>query len=131
MLVLHVGDSRAYRLRDGVLERLTRDHTLAQEIADSQGLDDATTARSPYAHILSNAVGGGDPRVRPEVGAHELQEGDTLLLCTDGLSGQVADAEIARLLGDAPTATDACRDLIAAANSGRGMDNVTVIVARY
>lgn len=131
MLVLHVGDSRCYRLRDGLLERLTRDHTLAQEIAEAEGLGEADTAQSPFSHILSNAVGGGDPKVTPEVGAHELRPGDMLMLCSDGLSGQVAEAEIASVLGRAPTASAACDELIKRANDAGGKDNVTVIVARY
>ncbi|HTM21493.1 MAG TPA: protein phosphatase 2C domain-containing protein [Kofleriaceae bacterium] len=131
LLVLHVGDSRCYRLRDGQLERLTRDHTLAQEIADSQGLAPETAEQSPYAHILSNAVGGSDDDVRPEVAAFDLAPGDTILLCTDGLHGQVSDAEIAAVLGRAPEASAACAELIRRANADRGRDNVTAIVARY
>jgi PPM family protein phosphatase len=131
LLVLHVGDSRCYRVRDGRLERLTRDHTLAQDIADSQGLAADSPEQSPYAHILSNAVGGGDTNVRPEVATQDLTRGDTILLCTDGLHGQVTDPEIATVLLRAPDARAACHELIRRANAGRGRDNVTAIVARY
>jgi serine/threonine protein phosphatase PrpC len=85
----------------------------------------------PYAHILNNAVGGGDPQVRPEVESFELQPGDVVLLCTDGLTGMVTEEEIADILADAPSAAEACARLVARANQAGGRDNITPVVARY
>jgi serine/threonine protein phosphatase PrpC len=120
-----IGDSRVYRLRDGTLEQITRDHSLVQEMVDSGVLTPDQAVHHPNANIITRAI-GIDVWTRPAMVSGEVLAGDTFLICSDGLSGMVGAEEIARLLAAAPApAMDA---LIAAALDGGGTDNVTVIV---
>jgi protein phosphatase len=130
VLLVHVGDSRAYLFRRGVLDQLTRDHTFAQQLVEA-GLVEPEEARSHrLRHVLTNVV-GGEPGVRGEIARLRVADGDRLLLCTDGLTEMVEDARIAELLARHPAPEDACRALVAAALDGGGRDNVTVVVAAY
>jgi len=129
LFVVHAGDSRCYLMREGRLRQVTRDHTVAQRLADAGQLDDPD--HSPWSHMLYNAVGGGTDQVRPEVRRADLALGDTLLLCTDGLSKHVPDPEIGRLLGSAGSSVEACRRLVDAANAAGGSDNITAVVVRF
>ena len=130
LYVVHVGDSRAYLSRGGQLQRLTRDHTMAQDLLD-QGFPDV---HARFGHILTNSIGGSSEDVKVDLTATELQPGDVLLLCSDGLSGQVEDAVISQALhtfseGGDPTQT--VDHLVGLANEAGGRDNVTVICARF
>jgi len=130
--VVHVGDSRAYLLRDGKLHRLTRDHTLAQQLVDDNTLTPEEAERSRYSHVLVNAVGGGTDELDVELHRIRLEVEDQLMLCTDGLYDMVTDAEIAkRLLRTGVPAEEVVLGLIAAANAAGGRDNVTVVLARF
>jgi protein phosphatase len=124
----HVGDSRAYLHRDGTLMQLTRDHTLAQECRD-QGLPIPCHS---WHHKLTNCLGGGPGR-EPHVEFHHLQlgDGDSLLLCSDGLTDMVPDEEIARVLGRHVHPQETAQALVEAALTNGGRDNVTIILARY
>ena len=95
LVIGHVGDSRVYRLRDGVLAQLTRDHSVYQEMLD-QGFDLPAIEDFPYRNMITRALG---VQAAPEVHTHALQQGDVYLLCTDGLSGPVPDARMAEILG--------------------------------
>lgn len=131
LFVTHAGDSRAYLLRGGALTRLTRDHNLAQLLIDTGvALPDSPEARHTR-HVLTNVLGGPDAGIDVDVNRYRLADGDTLLLCTDGLNDRVADDEIARTLDAAPTPDDACRALIDLALDRGGRDNITAVVARY
>jgi protein phosphatase len=127
LYVVHAGDSRCYLHRGGELHRITIDHTLGQRLAD-RGLPVPRHAPR-FVRTLWNVV-GGTPKVRPDVYRAELELGDSLLLCTDGLTGHLGDGEIGMLLGGADTPEHACRRLIDAALERGGQDNVTVVVAR-
>jgi protein phosphatase len=129
LYVVHAGDSRCYLLRKGELKQLTKDHTVAQLMAD-QGT--ATPRDSEqYGHVLWNAVGADAATpVKPQVGKHELQFGDYLLLCSDGLHGMVNEERIRQLLLAPSSAPEAAQQLVQAALDGGGEDNVTVVVAR-
>ena len=127
MYVLHLGDSRAYRLRDGQLERLTKDQTLAQDLVDTGVLTETSAHRSPFAHVLSSAIGG---TARPAVARFETVPGDVMLLCTDGLTKHVPDERIRERLVTIPSAEAVCRALIEDALADGGTDNVTVVVGR-
>ncbi len=131
LYIAHAGDSRCYLHRQGFLEQLTRDHTVAQRMIEEESISPEQARSSPWNDILWNAVGGGSPELSPEVHAVELLRGDALLLCTDGLTKHVSDRTIAALLSDPTNASPTCERLIEAANAGGGTDNVTVIVARY
>ena len=129
--IAHVGDSRAYLLRDGTLTRLTRDHTYVQWLIDNGRLSREAAERAASRHVLVNAVGGVNDSVYVDVQHLPLANGDRLLLCSDGLNDLVDDDTIRRLLLDAATAEQACRVLVDRALAAGGRDNVTVVVASY
>ncbi|MCB1888640.1 MAG: Stp1/IreP family PP2C-type Ser/Thr phosphatase [Rhodocyclaceae bacterium] len=127
----HVGDSRAYRLRGGRLERLTVDHSLLQELLDGGMISAAEARRAPGRGVLTRSL-GVDPDVDVDVVTVEFAAGDSLLLCSDGLTEMLEDdailAEIEAADGDLPRAT---ARLIDAANGGGGRDNVSVVLMAY
>jgi protein phosphatase len=123
--VAHVGDSRCYLLRSGTLSCLTTDHTLAQQLSEL-GVE---PIHSSWHHLLWNSLGGSDAPT-PQTTKVTLDPSDTLLLCSDGLTKHVSDAEIATVLASGQTPATLCSDLIARANERGGSDNVTVVVAR-
>jgi protein phosphatase len=129
LFVLHAGDSRAYLYRGGALRRLTRDHTRAQDMIDAGMAEPDSDAEMYERHVLTNVVGGGNVKVDAE--HHLLADGDRLLLCTDGLTDLVSDAEIAALLKAHPTPKDACTALVDRALDCGGFDNITVVLANY
>ncbi len=123
--VFHAGDSRLYRLRDGELRVLTRDHSLYQVWLDAGGRGTA-----PQRNIIVRALGTGE-EVEPDVALHALLPDDVLLLCSDGLNGMLPDTAIARILEQHPVPERACVGLVEAANLAGGQDNITVVVARF
>src|SRR5207244_6061818 len=112
VFLVHVGDSRVYRYRDRALEQLTRDHTVAQSLADSGLISGDELRRHPKRHVLTNVISGRPGDVRPDVSAHALRSGDRLLVSTDGLHDLVDDADIATILGAEPAAQSACDALV-------------------
>ena len=126
--LLHVGDSRAFYLPKGRLKQLTRDQTTGEYMVDAGAWTEEQARKAPTASSLVSALGGDDLTVA--VGLVDLQPGDVLLLCTDGLTRHVGDERIAEILKRAPDAETACRQLVADALEGGGSDNVTVVVAR-
>lgn len=126
VLCLWVGDSRAYRFRRGELQQLTRDHSVVQELIDRGVLDAADAETHPMAHVLSRAV-GTEAQLRTESVHERALPGDQYLLCSDGLTKVVPDAEIAQMLR-LPT-VDSVADRLIAETLARGApDNVTVIL---
>lgn len=125
LTVMHVGDTRAYSYRQGVLQRLTHDHTLGAELARASGNPSAGGALS---HVLVNAIGGNSDAPRAEIASFDLQSGDRLLLCSDGLHGTIDDARITEILREAPSAGAAVEALITAVLGLGAPDNVTAIV---
>jgi PPM family protein phosphatase len=125
--VAHVGDSRVYRLRGRALELLTHDHTWVQQQVDAGLLTPSQARRHPRAPLLLrvlDARGGG----APDIAQIDLEPEDTLLLCTDGLSGPVFDEDIAAILARPLPPETLARDLIDAANARGGPDNITAVV---
>jgi protein phosphatase len=124
----HVGDSRAYRIRDGLIEQLSFDHSLVWEFARRQRVDPDQVQGIPSNVIVRSL--GPEPLVQVDVeGPHAWREGDVYVLCSDGLSGPVADNEIGAAASALPPA-EACRFLIDLANLRGGPDNITVIILR-
>jgi len=125
LVVFHIGDSRLYRLRAGVLEQLTRDQTLYQQALEAGMVD-----RLPARNLLLQAV-GPSPSVTAEVRAHDLHAGDVLMLCSDGLHGSVPHADIEQLLMGAydDRLEHVCNRLIETAKACGGKDNITALVA--
>ncbi|MEZ5316680.1 MAG: PP2C family serine/threonine-protein phosphatase [Vicinamibacterales bacterium] len=124
-VIAHVGDSRIYRWRDGHLEQITQDHSWVSEQvrAGVMSVDDAR--RHPWRNVVTRALSGGeDPEV--EVTPIDLQQGDRLLVCSDGLSGVVSPDRLEAIAGEAKAPQAICEDLVAAANEAGGPDNITV-----
>jgi protein phosphatase len=126
--VLHVGDSRAYRYRDGVLERLTTDQTFAQMMVQAGALTPASAEASHLKHVLWSALGSQE--VVPEVHVTDVTRRGVIMLCTDGLTGHVTDEEIKAHLAATQTSEATCRALVNLALERGGRDNVTVVIAR-
>lgn len=120
-----IGDSRVYRLRGGALEQITRDHSLVQELVDSGVLTPDQAARHPHANIITRAI-GIEGWTAPDTASGDALPGDCFLICSDGLSGLVETANIARMLTREPAA--AVDALIGAALEAGGTDNVTAVV---
>jgi protein phosphatase len=126
--VVHVGDSRAYRYRDGVLERLTSDQTFAQMMVESGALTPAGAESSPLKHVLWSALGSTE--AVPEVVVTDVTRRGVVLLCTDGLTSHVTDDEIKAHLSSCTSAEVTCRALIDLALARGGHDNVTAVIVR-
>ena len=129
LLVLHAGDSRVYRFRDGSLTQLTRDHTLARRLVERGAATEDEMRESPLAHQLVRSLGGGVGKDDPDLVDEDLRPGDRLLLCTDGLTGVLDDGEIAVSLRNRPGDEAVVGELIARALERETQDNVTVLVA--
>ncbi|HEX4807157.1 MAG TPA: Stp1/IreP family PP2C-type Ser/Thr phosphatase [Conexibacter sp.] len=125
----HVGDSRAYLLRDGELTRLTRDHTLVEELVRRGELTEREAAEHPQRSIITRAL-GPEPDIDIDLHTHRVHAGDVLLLCSDGLTGMIGEDEVEEILGRAPSLRDAGRALVDAANEAGGRDNITVVLFR-
>ena len=126
----HVGDSRAYLLRDGSFDQVTTDHTVVGELVRRGRLTPAQAAVHPERSILTRAV-GLDPRIPVDTpDPIDLRPGDQVLLCSDGLTEAVPDPQIAELLTANPDGHAACRALIDTANNAGGPDNITLIIIR-
>ena len=126
--VVHLGDSSCYRLRDGRLERMTRDQTVAEDLVQAGALRPSEARRSPLSNVLASALGG--PEAIPLTLATDARRDDVVLLCTDGLTKHVTEDEIEDRLRALQSSEQACRDLVRLANERGGTDNVTVLVGR-
>jgi len=122
---LWAGDSRAYLLRDGTLQRITRDHSLVQEMVDQGALTEAEAERHPQANVILRAVGGEGELVLDKISGR-LMAGDRLMLCSDGLFKALPEAELAAMLGMGTEADG----LVAAAVSRGARDNVSAVTLR-
>lgn len=126
LTIAHVGDSRAYRLRDGELERLTRDHSLVGEMVRRGAITEAEAEVHPQRSILTRALGPEDD-VEIDTLSHGVKAGDVYLICSDGLTGMVAEATIAQEMGSGKPLQEVAETLIAKANENGGVDNITVV----
>lgn len=124
-----VGDSRAYLFREGQLEQVTRDQSLARHLVDQGQMTEADAEKSPGRNIILQAL-GPTPNVDVVLSQRKAQRGDVLLLCSDGLSGVVQAEEILEALNRSQDPAVVCEDLVELANSGGGPDNITVVVVR-
>ena len=131
LFLFHVGDSRAYLYRNGRLRQLTRDHTVAQALADAGqiGAEEVTSHR--MRHLLTNVMGSQTVELHVEMLQVRLLDGDRVLLCTDGLTEMVSEDEILEILRGIEGSDQACRALVDLALQHEAKDNVTVLLARY
>jgi protein phosphatase len=127
--VAHVGDSRAYLFRDGRLEKLTRDHSLVDELLRQGKLSPEEAADHPQRSVITRAV-GPEALVDVDTETWQAKSGDVVLVCSDGLTTMVGEPEIEALLRDAPALREAGQALIDAANEAGGRDNITVVLFR-
>jgi serine/threonine protein phosphatase PrpC len=129
MYLIHIGDSRAYRLRDGAVERMTRDHSLADEYLAMGILRPEEVQFFPYKNVITRAI-GLSPTVEPEVNFVTILPDDIFLFCSDGLTDPLDDHAIARILQSHRSDLEsAARALVDAANEAGGPDNITVVLA--
>lgn len=126
-LFFNVGDSRCYRLRGGGLEQITVDHSEVQELVDLGRITPAQALVHPRRHVVTRALGTGSD-AEADFWLNPVEDGDRILICSDGLTSEVADEEIARILAEVHDAGRACEALVQAALRSGGRDNITVIV---
>ncbi len=131
LLVAHAGDSRCYLLSGGLLHQLTHDDTMVAAMVQAGSLSPEAASHHPYRHVVTNVLGGQDPGVRVEMHKLDLETGDVVLLCSDGLTEMLSDDRIAVILQGEENPRQACERLAAEANEQGGKDNITVIVARF
>jgi serine/threonine protein phosphatase PrpC len=125
----HVGDSRAYVLRDGQLKRLTKDHSLVEELRRQGRLTEEQAEEHPQRSIITRAL-GPEPNVNVDTMTFPAKDGDVFLLCSDGLTTMVSDDEIREILASARSLRSAVKELVDAANRGGGRDNITAVAFR-
>jgi protein phosphatase len=125
----HVGDSRAYVLRDGELKRLTKDHSLVEELRRQGRLTEEQAEEHPQRSIITRAL-GPEPKVNVDTMTFPARDGDVFLLCSDGLTTMVSDEEIRDILTGSKNLRAAVNKLVEAANRGGGRDNITAVAFR-
>jgi PPM family protein phosphatase len=126
-LLANLGDSRVYRVADGRLERVSTDHSVVQELLDSGMITEAEAAMHPERHIVTRALGGPEPAV-PDFFDFAMAEAQRILLCSDGITGLLADATVEEVLAGHADPRAAAEQLVAAALSAGGDDNATAVV---
>jgi len=131
LFVAHAGDSRCYLHRDGGLHRLTKDHTLVAEMVHEGILSANDALHHRWRHVITNFVGKHPAKGDVDVEVHKLplEPGDTILLCSDGLTEMLSDEDISQILPSEPE--QACRQLMDLANQRGGRDNITAVFARF
>ena len=127
--IVHVGDSRAYLFRDGELRRLTRDHSLVEELRRRGQLTPEEAEEHPQRSVITRAL-GPEPDVELDVHTHQARSGDVFLLCSDGLTSMVREERLREILTDAETLRAALDRLVEEANEAGGRDNITVVAFR-
>jgi protein phosphatase len=131
LTVAWLGDSRAYLVRNGAIEQITKDHTWVNMAMAAKILSEQEAEKNPWSHVLTKSVGSQEHAVA-DTAERLLVQGDLVLLCSDGLTKMIKDEGIARLLSPAPaTVEDAAKRLVAVANEAGGRDNTTVVLVRY
>ncbi|MGA3134069.1 MAG: Stp1/IreP family PP2C-type Ser/Thr phosphatase [Terracidiphilus sp.] len=127
--IINVGDSRGYRLRNSRLEQITLDHSLVEEQVRLGRMDRLEAQRSPFKNVITRAL-GTQSSVTPDVFELEIEPGDLFLLCSDGLTRELSDADIEWVLKLDLPLQDLCARLVAAGNDAGGHDNITCILVR-
>jgi protein phosphatase len=125
-----VGDSRGYMIRNGIVKQITKDQSLMQKLIEAGELTEEEAALSERRNIILQAL-GPEAQIKVDLTYQPVAKGDILLLCSDGLSGQITKDDIARVLGEETDLVNACKKLIEIANTNGGPDNITVILSRF
>ena len=127
LVITQVGDSRAYLLHNGSLQQLTRDHSLMADMIEAGQLTEAEARVHPNRSVITRAI-GSDPHMQPDLYELNVETGDRLLLCSDGICGMIEDHEIASIMRQAPSAQSCADQLVEAALAAGGFDNATAVV---
>ena len=127
LIIAQVGDSRAYLLHNGELTQITRDHSLVADLIEQGRITEEEARYHPQRSVITRAL-GSDPEMQPDIFKLNIEPGDKLMLCSDGLSGMVSDKSIAAILRTNISPVDACNTLVNEAIAAGGLDNVSVIV---
>lgn len=127
LVIAQVGDSRAYLLHNGSLQQLTRDHSLMADMIEAGQLTEAEARVHPNRSVITRAI-GSDPHMQPDLYELNVETGDRLLLCSDGICGMIEDHEIASIMRRAPSAQSCADQLVEAALAAGGFDNATAVV---
>jgi len=130
LVIGHVGDTRAYSIRDGEFKCLTIDHSLVQQLIDSGTISDEEALDSPHRSVLWNAMGRNED-LKVDITSYSVMPGSWLLLCTDGLWGVISEEEITNIVSGASEPQMACEKLVRTANEAGGPDNVTAIIIKF
>ena len=130
LYLAQVGDSRAYLVREGVAVQITKDQSLMQRLVEAGEITEEEAEHSERRNIILQAL-GPDPRVKVDLTIQPIRKGDVLVLCSDGLSGQVKKDEIAQIVSGTPDLVEVCAKLITLANERGGPDNITAVAARF
>lgn len=125
----HVGDSRLYFYRQNKLIRLTKDHSLVEELLSAGEITATEAQQHPQKNIITRAIGVAD-KVEVDTGCQSLQEQDLFLICTDGLSNMIDDEQLKKMLGEEPNIGKLADSLISEANKNGGSDNITVVIGQ-
>lgn len=129
--LVHAGDSRGYVSRGDDLYRLTRDHTVAQAVLDADPSLDRRTVEARWGHVLANVIGGSSDDLQLDMQRFELEVGDRLLMCTDGLTAYLEDAELRHRLLDERPVDALAQDMVETAFDRGGHDDITLVLARF
>lgn len=130
LYLAQIGDSRGYLVRDGVTKQITKDQSLMQKLIEAGELTEEEAAQSERRNIILQAL-GPEPTIKVDLTFQRLRRGDTLVLCSDGLSGQITKDDISQVVSEEKDLVQGCRRLIDKANEAGGPDNITVIIARF
>lgn len=130
LVIGHVGDTRAYSIRDGGIECLTLDHSLVQQLIETGAINEEEALDSPHRSVLWNAMGKNE-NLEVDITSHTVTPGSCLLLCSDGLWGVISEEEITNIISEVSGPEMACEKLVRAANEAGGPDNVTVILIKF
>jgi serine/threonine protein phosphatase PrpC len=130
LYLAQVGDSRAYLVRNGVAEQITKDQSLMQKLVEAGEMTAEEAEVSERRNIILQAL-GPEPVVKVDLTHQQIRRGDTLVLCSDGMSGQMRTSDISRIVTESPDLMTTCKNLIDLANENGGPDNITVIAVRF
>ncbi len=126
----HVGDSRAYIIRDNCIKQITLDHSLVAELVRNGNITEAEAIRYPWKNIVTRAL-GTDKNIKVDIFTTGFLPTDILILCTDGLSNFVDECEIKKVVSETKDSNETCEKLVSIANKRGGYDNITILVAKY
>lgn len=130
IFLVHIGDSRAYLIRKGKITQLTQDHTLVADMVRKGEIGEEVARVHPLKNILVRAL-GTDVKAEVDLLSEEVQPGDRILLCSDGLSSMLRDEEILSIVNESESLDDACQTLIDATNKNGGEDNTTIVLVEF